>query len=795
MKKFIFIMLLISLNAFSISYEKIGEWGFGRYQQIAMRGDVIYGISEESGISVIDYSDVDNPVKLGEFSRTDVFHNILIDGDIAYISALGKIYITSVERDIPETISVLELDADCYRMTKIDNKLYVAGGYAGLLIVDVSDLEHPSVIGSYLDPDEEMQNVVDVAVNTNGDIYVIDSDAGLFILTTTDFQTYEEIGRMTAQMIRVAFLSETEVAISFGQSGVKFYDCSDPDSLKYLGAYTEVNYISDFIIDGDLMYCADNYDGVLVLDITSLGAPFLIKSVPTSTICYSMVKKDNFIFTANSTGGVLCVDISTPEEAYEYSSYNDSTYPMDIALKDNNLFVADFYNGIKSLSINDITDLNMVDLKKGEDFPSALTVKDDYLYYADSTIGLGIFKINEDGTLTDVNYLELEGNFLSVETYQNFLFCAGEYGGLYVFDITDRENPVLLERLYEFQSVIKIRVSDEGDVVVSCGFDGVRVLREENGQLTEVKAFDFDGYVLDAMLINGKLFASDFYGGVRILTVDQSFNVISEDDLLEDKSPESLCYANNYLYVACGTNGIYVFDLAGDYPVQSTFIETHSNAKKVLISEDIMYVAEGLSGKIDVFKIVYEGTKVYTAPINGSGKVEIFNPCGKESLVDVAVYNNLKPVQFERVKVSPGKSVVLNLKKGDTVKCFLDSNETEIAYSPYTFLKTSVILQGYSSSFMKGKISPSSFYQILSLENLSDRNGYFKVRFFDINGKVVFEKDFFIEAGDSISVPFLLNGYYDFTVWGDANFTATLCQFGMLGVSLNYLTPMNVERY
>ena len=795
MKKFVFIMLLISLNAFSISYEKIGEWGFGRYQQIAMKGDIVYGISEESGISVVDYSDVDNPVKLGEFSRTDEFHNILIDGETAFVSAMGKIYITNVGNNIPETISILELDADCYRMTKVGNKLYVAGGYAGLLVVDVSDLEHPSVLGSYSDPDEEMQNVVDVAVNTNGDIYVVDSKNGLFILKTSDFKTYEEIGRMKAQMVRIKFMSETKIAISYGQNGVKFYNCENPDSLKYIGGYTQVSNISDFIIDGNVMFCADNYDGILILDITSEGSPSLIKTVPTSTICYSMVKKGNYIFTANSTGGILCVDISSPDQAYQYSSFDDSTYPVDMGIKDNYLFVADFYNGVKSLSTSDITRLDMVDLKKGKDFPSALTVKDNYLYYADSTIGLGVFKINSDGSLDDINYLELEGNFLSVESFDNFLFCAGEYGGLYVFDITDRENPVLEGRYYEFQSVVKVRVDNNGNVILSCGFNGVKVLKETNGEIVEVKSLDIDGYVLDAMVVDNKMFVTDFYAGLRVLDLDEGFNIISESDLLEDKSPESVYYAEGYLYVACGINGIYVFDLSGGFPVQSSFIETHSNAKRLLVNEDIMYVAEGLSGKIDVYKIVYEGTKVYTAPINGSGKVEIFNSCGKESLVDVAVYNNLKPVQFERVKVSPGKSVVLNLQKGDTVKCFSASNETEIAYSPYAFLKTSVILQGSSSSFMKGRISPFSFYQILSLENLSDKNGYFKVRFFDIDGKVVFEKDFFIEARDSISVPFLLNGYYDFTVWGDGNFTATLCQFGMTGTYLDYLMPINAERY
>ncbi|BBB33262.1 hypothetical protein TTHT_1800 [Thermotomaculum hydrothermale] len=795
MRKFIIVALLISLNAFSISYEKIGEWGFGRYNQIAMKGDIVYGISKESGVSIIDYSDVNHPVKLGEFSRIEEFNYMLIDGDIAYISVNGGIYITDISNKIPETISIVRLDADCNRMYKVDNKLYVAGGYAGLIVLDVSNPENVSVLGSYLDS-EEMTDVVDVAVNSNGDIYVIDREKGLFILKTSDFQTYEQIGRMSAQMFRIKFISDTEIALSYGQNGVKFYNVENPDSLKYIGGYTQVNFVSDFIVDGDVMYCSDNYNGLLVLDISSTGTPELIKDVVTPTLCYALVKKDNYIFTANNTGGIMCFDVSSPAEASEVSFFNDTSYPLDMAVYNNKLLLADFYNGIKSLFAEDITNLQFIDLKRGEDYPSALTVKDNYVYYADSSLGLGILRINEDGTLSEVNYLELSGNFLSVDTYGNYLLCAGEYGGLYLFDISDRENPQLLDTKYEFQSVVKVRVADNGIIVVSSGLNGVKLCTINNGEINELKSFDVDGYAIDSLLVNSRLYVADFYNGLRVFTLDENFNVSDESLYIEGETPESLFNYGNYLYVACGSKGMYVFDINTQNPEQVAFIEMHSNAKRVIASDNIMYVAEGISGKIDVYRIVEDSTKVFNAPFSGEGEIEISNNCGKDTFVDVVVYRNLKPVQFERVSVNAGKKMLVSLKKGDVVKCFSNGNSVDVKLILNSDSENSALsLSDLRANRMEGVIYPYSFYQQISIENTSTESGYFTISFFNANGEIVSSSKVFVEAGDSREFKFMLRGYYRFEVSGLYSFTATIYQKEIFGSQLNYLEPVRAEMY
>ena len=795
MKKIIPVLFLISLGAFSISFEKIGDWGFGRYQQIAMKGNIVYGISEESGISVIDYSDVKHPLKVGEFSRTEKFHNMLIDGDTAYISMRGKIFITDISNVIPQTVSIIDLDADCYRMALVGDKLYVAGGYAGLVVVDVSDKTHPSMLGNYIDEDN-MTNVIDVAVNENGDIYVVDKEMGLYILQTSDYKNFERVGRMKAKMNRVEILDSTHIVLSYGQQGIKFYNSENTHSLKYIGSYNEVNYISDFVIDGDVMYCSDNYNGLLILDISTFGAPSLIKSVPTPTICYSLVKNGDHVFTANSTGGIYCYDVSSPSEPKMLSFYSDSSYPMDMVYTNNHLLLADFYNGIKSLSGEDLANLDLKDLKRGEGYPVAIAMKDNYIYYADTAMGVGVLKLEQDGTLSDINYLELDGNFLGLAIYNNNLFCAAEYGGLYQIDITNRENPVVVNEIYKFQSVVKVRANSDGFLTLACGFNGVKILKISGGNLQEIADIDVDGYAIDAQLKGNTLFVADSYNGLWVLTLNTSYQIESSKLLLGGKNPESFALSDDRLYVACGDKGVFVLKGVDDFS-QIGFIATHSNAKKVLISGNFVFIAEGLSGKVDVFRVVTDGTKVYSCPSSFEGELSIFNGCARSTTVDVIVSNNLTPLQFKRVTVKARGKVSIHIKRGDTVKCLTEGNRIKAMFLPFFSdgCEMPLPLSNNSYKVMTGNTSPFAFYHLLSIENTSLTDSYFTIYGYNANGKLVFSKDVFIEFGMSKSIPFVFNKVHSFRVESKMNFKATLLERGATGVNYRYLEGVRLERY
>ncbi len=794
MKKLLLIAILISLNAFAISYEKIGEWGFGKYQGIAMKDNVIYGISRETGVSIVDFSDINNPIKIGEFSRNEEFHNILIDGDIAYISAAGKIYITDVSGYMPETVAVIEADADFYSMFKFGNYLYAAAGYAGFKIYDVSDISAPSEIGGYFDS-ENMVSVVDIKVDDNY-IYVIDKEAGLFIYSTSDFQTFEEVGRMRAAMNKIELMDNNQLAISFGGGGVKFYDAENPDSLKYLGAYTEVNFIADFIIDGTVMYCADSYNGLLVLDITSTATPELIKLVPTPTICYALVKKDNTVYTANSTGGIMTFDVSDPAQSYIVSRFADSSYPLGMTMLNGYMLVADFYNGIKSLSTDDLANMQLLDLKRGIGFPAALTTVDNYVYYADTTNGIGILKLNDDGSLTDINYLDYDGNFLDIDSFGNYLFVSGEYGGLLVFDISDRENPILLGRYYEYMSVMNVNVDENGMLAVSTGFDGVKLCKMEGSELVEVGNYSFDGYAYDAVYKEGTLYVADFYDGLRYLKLSENFEIVSEQDYLPFDTPEKLYLTGSYLYVACGSNGVYVYKTETDGLSQQYYFETYSNAKRLMIQGDTLFIAEGLSGKVTVYRIIDGNTKTVAIPNVEGSVLTVSSYSENGDTVEIAVYRNLNPVEWHRFNLEKGDSVSLNITEGDTVKCFYGDENTEFTLSPeQNGLYIPLKVKDIKDCGMYGYVFPDSVSQTIYLTNLSGLDGYFCYTVKNSKTGIIETKRIFIEKDTTKKLDFNLEENCSIEIDAKLSFTAVMYQQTAFGAVVNYLKPKSCEKY
>ncbi len=795
MKKIIPILFLISLSAFSISFEKIGEWGFGKYQGIAMKDNIVYGISRETGISIVDFSDINNPVKIGEFSRNEEFHSIFIDGDIAYISALGKIYITDISGDyIPKTISVITADADFYSIFKFGNYLYVSAGYAGFKIYDISDISAPSEIGGYLDS-ENMVSIVDIKVDDNY-IYVIDKEAGLFIYSTYDFQTYEEVGRMRAAMNKIELMDNNQLAISFGGGGIKFYDAENPDSLKYLGAYTTVNFIADFVIDGTIMYCADSYNGLLILDITSTATPELVKLVSTPTICYALVKKDNVVYTANSTGGIMTFDVSTPAESYVVSRFADSSYPLGMTMVNGYMLVADFYNGIKSLSTDDLTSMQLLDLKRGIGFPAALTRVDNYIYYADTTNGIGILKLNEDGSLTDINYLNYDGNFLDIDSYENYLCVSGEYGGLLVFDISDRETPVLIGRYYESMSIVNVQIDDNGVMAISMGFNGVKLCKIENGELIELSWYFFDGYVIDAAYDSGNLYVADFYNGLTHLKLSENFEIVSEQHYLSFDTPETIYLSGSYLYIACGSNGVYVFK-TGTYGLeQQYYFETFSNAKRLMVEGDKLFIAEGLSGKVTIYRIIDGDTKTITIPNIKDSILTVNSYSENGDTVEVVIYRNLNPVEWHKFNIKIGESVSLNIKEGDTVKCFYGDKNTEFALSPEQnglFIPLSV--KEIVDCEMYGFILPDSFSQTVYITNLSGLDGFFYYAAKNSKTGEIKTGRVFLENNTTKRLNLNLNENFSVEIYGKFSFSAIMYQHTSIGVMVNYMKPKKSKKY
>ena len=160
----------------------------GSPRRVTIAGDYAYvADGSAGGLRVVDVSDPGNPVEIG-FNSSRRASGLAVSGDYAYIAANGLWVVDISTPSSPTEVGFLGLQGGV-DVAIAGDYAYVAGGWYGLVVADVSDPANPTQVSSYNLPGF----AGDVAV-ANGDVYVADSQSGLFILRLASVEPRFSIG-------------------------------------------------------------------------------------------------------------------------------------------------------------------------------------------------------------------------------------------------------------------------------------------------------------------------------------------------------------------------------------------------------------------------------------------------------------------------------------------------------------------------------------------------------------------------------------------------------------------------
>jgi hypothetical protein len=167
------------------------------------------------------------------------------------------------------------------------NYAYVADGYGGLQVVNVSNPSSPIPIGVYISPNHPFVSSVFVRDNY---AYMVDSDLYNYYLRIIDVST-PSVPQLTGS-------------------------CGLP------GTY------GDVFINGDYAYvtCVDN--GLQIINISTLSSPVIEGSYQTTGEAGGVYVKDNYAYIADESEGLIILDISTPSVPQRVGIYNPTQQPL-----------------------------------------------------------------------------------------------------------------------------------------------------------------------------------------------------------------------------------------------------------------------------------------------------------------------------------------------------------------------------------------------------------------------------------------------------------------------------------
>ena len=277
---------------------------------VDINGNYAYIAGRNAELIIADISNPLAPFITSTFPTAETVYYIDADHGFAFLrEGNNKLRIVSVDDPYnPGEINTLyTFEHEIRNFTSSDNYVYLAGGWAGLIVVDIHDKRNPESVGfKYL-----------------GDYADSVTLSGIF-----------------------AFVGTT--------NGYAIIDIRSPDSPQLVNYYVDNSWVEHCAVVGNTLYTAGGgLGGFSIFDITDFMNPVL-KSRLNVSQCgqpHELYFRDNCIFLAGFTNwGLVMIDVAVPQNPI-VKAVVDAGATYGLAVKDGYAYMADIDSGLRIIQL------------------------------------------------------------------------------------------------------------------------------------------------------------------------------------------------------------------------------------------------------------------------------------------------------------------------------------------------------------------------------------------------------------------------------------------------------------
>jgi hypothetical protein len=288
---------------------------------------------------------------------------VLVDdfGNVAAVAAGStsiKVMSGAVFIDVPVevttftagTASELEIPGYANNVDVAGNYAYVAAGSAGLVVVNITDTNNPTIIATLDTPG----NANDVRI-VGTTAYIADGLSGLQIIDVSNPSTPVTLGSIdTAGSANDVVVRGSLAYVAAGFSGLRIIDISNPSAPSDAGSVDTQDTAWGVDVSGDFVVVADG-TSVSIIDATTVSAPTVVgrATLPFGT-AVDVEVRGRYAYVAVFGQGLAVVDFSTPNRPRTIANQFGFNF-KDIALSDRHIVGAEalFQNFVPILDLND----------------------------------------------------------------------------------------------------------------------------------------------------------------------------------------------------------------------------------------------------------------------------------------------------------------------------------------------------------------------------------------------------------------------------------------------------------
>ena len=395
-------------------------------------------------VDIVDISNIETPVEIGQFTSQGDAESIKIIGDYAYVALYydGVLILDIADPSMPDSVGFIETPGVSANIFIDGSYLYVADGSSGLAIYDISDPLDPILrgVGSGAAYFSHVEVDGIYAYVAAGSIV-----GGLLIFNVSDPDNPVQAGYYDTP-----FQGANVVAYANGLCytitsyfSLDIIDVSQPSNPYSRGELVTPWQVYDVFIVNDLAYVATEQEGIPIFDISDPEDPQLIGNAPSivgRSIC--VIGDYAYVLTPSQ---LLILDISIPQSPLLLSSYWLSTETHDLYVSGSYAYICTDYSGLKIIDISDPENPTEAGSINAPGPSYAVRVVNDIAYIACGPNGLKLYDVSDPSSPQLLSsYSDDIRSMTGVEIQGNYAYVAESMHKLIVLDISHSDNPVLM---------------------------------------------------------------------------------------------------------------------------------------------------------------------------------------------------------------------------------------------------------------------------------------------------------------------------------------------------------------
>ena len=322
--------------------------------------------------------------------------------------------------------------------------VYVVTRWGGLRVLDVSDPNSPSEVGSY-----DTAGLAHEVYVSDSYAYVADGYDGLHILDVSNPDVPLEVGSYDTAGGSLlypgcaygVYASGSYAYVAAGYEGLRIIDVSDPSSPSEVGFYDTPGYASTGVhVSGSYAYVVDG-GGLYMIDVSEPSSPKKVGLYDTPKYLRDVYVSGSYAYVLSAYNGLYIIDVSDPSSPSEVGLFDPTRGGLEVYVSGSYAYVVDGYK----LRIIDISD-PVFPVEVGYCNPRGdawgLYVSGSYAYLATGYYGLSIVDISDPSSPAEVGFYEtgIDGAY-GVYASAPYVYLADWFDGLSIFRFTSLNQP------------------------------------------------------------------------------------------------------------------------------------------------------------------------------------------------------------------------------------------------------------------------------------------------------------------------------------------------------------------